>query len=177
MSFPSVNPVVLSPFLNEYDLPTELDPTSGVNVPLLGVVYPDANGNTKLPTGTGLVKPQPVSQVTGKKQLPLVGPSSVPTVGLVNLDPTTGAITPFAATSASKVIGKFSSTVLTGTGAVQNVPHGIGVTPTLVLVSPYDNTASGTSPFTFQIAEGSHTSTNVVVTVTSGLKFKIIAFA
>jgi hypothetical protein len=177
MPFPTVNPPMLSPSLNEYDLPTALDPASGYEVSLLGVVFPDANGNTTLPQGAGLVQPQPNSQVTGKRRLPQVGPNKIPTVGLVTLDPTTGAIKPFAASSAATVSGKFQSTVLTGTGAAQSIPHGLGSTPSLVHVSAYDNTASGSTPFTFQISEGTHTSTNLLVTATSGLKYKVIAFA
>lgn len=177
MSFPTVSAPVLSPSLNEYDLPTELDPTSGYHVPLLGVVLPDANGNTTLPTGAGLVVQAPASQVTGKRQLPLVGPSKIPTIGLVGLNPSTGVPVPFNSALATKVTGKFQSTVLTGTGSQQTIAHGLGVAPTLVLISAQDNTASGSTPFTFQLVEGSHTSTNLLVTATSGLKFKVIAFA
>lgn len=61
--------------------------------------------------------------------------------------------------------------------APQNIPHGLGVVPSLVLAAPYDNTASGSTPFTFQIAEGAHDSTNLKITATSGLKYKVIAFA
>jgi hypothetical protein len=68
----------------------------------------------------------------------------------------------------------FKSSEQTGTGSAQNVAHGLGVAPGLVMVYPTD-----TSPATagaYAMTEGSHTSTNVVVTVTSGKKFKVVAF-
>ena len=67
----------------------------------------------------------------------------------------------------------FISTEQTGTGSAQNVAHGLGVAPTGgVLVSVTE--AAGDA---FDVAEGTHTSTNVVVTVTSGVKFKVLAWA
>ena len=68
----------------------------------------------------------------------------------------------------------FVSAEQTGTGSAQNVPHGGSTTPAAVLVAPTElpaNLAAG-----MDIAEGSHDATNVVVTVTSGIKFKVIAF-
>lgn len=69
-------------------------------------------------------------------------------------------------------VGRWQSTVQTGTGSLQNISHSLGSTPTIVLISIYDNTASST----FVVTEGSHTSSNIVVTVTNGVKFKIVAF-
>lgn len=69
----------------------------------------------------------------------------------------------------------FKSTEQTGNGSAQNVAHGLGVAPGLVIVYPTD-----TSPATagdFAMTEGAHTSTNVIVTVTSGKKYKVIAIA
>ena len=86
-----------------------------------------------------------------------------------------GAVTGNVTGSATKLAaaGRFISTEQTGTGSAQNVAHGLGVTPTVVLVSftelPADLAAGA------DIAEGTHTSTNVVLTVTSGLKFKVLA--
>lgn len=174
MAFPTVSVPVKSPHLDEFDYAQILDPTSGYNVPLLGVVTPDANGNTTLPVGAGLVSQTSASQVTGKRQLPQVGPSKIPTVGLVSLDPTTGLPGPFAAGSATKVTGKFASSVLTGTGASQSVAHGLGVTPTAVLISIY-NTNGVALPHA--ISEGVHTSTNVVFTATANVQVKVLAFA
>lgn len=59
----------------------------------------------------------------------------------------------------------------TGTGASQNVAHGLGVVPSSVVVS-LTEFASGQN---VDVAEGTHTTTNVVLTVTSGVKFKVMA--
>lgn len=68
---------------------------------------------------------------------------------------------------------QFLSTVQTGTGAAQNVAHGLGATPAGVLVVLQDNSAS-TNVFT--VAEGTHDSTNVKVTVTALATFKVLAW-
>jgi hypothetical protein len=65
----------------------------------------------------------------------------------------------------------FVSTVQTGTGSSQNLAHGLGVIPSAVVVTFTGSTASQA------ITEGSHTSTNVVVTVTSAATFKVTAYA
>lgn len=65
----------------------------------------------------------------------------------------------------------FKSTEQTGTGSSQNVAHGLGVTPGLVFVMVTD------AGSTYVLTEGTHDATNVVVTVTSGKKFKVIAIA
>lgn len=69
----------------------------------------------------------------------------------------------------------FVSTEQTGTGSSQNVAHGLGVTPSAVLIVPTDTSEATTGAYT--AVEGSHGSTNVVVTVTSGKKFKVLAWA
>jgi hypothetical protein len=61
----------------------------------------------------------------------------------------------------------FTANAQTGTGSSQNIAHGLGVTPTFVVAVPTDG---GT------VSYGTHTSTNVVVTVTSTKKFDVIAF-
>lgn len=71
--------------------------------------------------------------------------------------------------------GIFVSAETTGTGSAQNVAHGLGVIPNKVLVAPTELAADLTAGY--DVAEGSHTSTNVVLTVTSGAKFKVLAFA
>jgi len=68
---------------------------------------------------------------------------------------------------------QFLSAVETGTGASQSIAHGLGAVPVGVLVSCTDNSGS-TDAFT--VTEGTHTSTNVLVTVTSGAKFKVLAW-
>jgi hypothetical protein len=69
----------------------------------------------------------------------------------------------------------FVSTEQTGTGAAQNVAHGLGAVPAAVLVAPTDLAPATAGVYT--VTEGTHTSTNVVVTVTSGKKFKVLAWA
>lgn len=68
---------------------------------------------------------------------------------------------------------QFLSAQQTGTGASQNVAHGLGLTPAGVLVSCTDNSSSANI---FTVVEGTHDATNVKVTVTSGAKFKVLAF-
>lgn len=67
----------------------------------------------------------------------------------------------------------FASAEQTGTGSAQNVAHGLGVVPRFVLIGVTED-PGGTG---FDVAEGTHTATNVVVTVTSGVKFKVLAIA
>lgn len=66
----------------------------------------------------------------------------------------------------------FISTEQTGTGSSQNIAHGLGQIPSKVLVS-FTNIAAGGATVT----EGSHDLTNVVVTATSGSKFKVLALS
>lgn len=69
----------------------------------------------------------------------------------------------------------FFSTEVTGTGSPQNVAHGLAAVPAAVLVSftelPVDLAAGA------DIAEGAHDATNVVLTITTGLKVKVLAWA
>jgi hypothetical protein len=69
-----------------------------------------------------------------------------------------------------KELDPFVSTELTGTGSPQNIPHGLGVIPTIRLISLTYVPSGGAT-----ITEGTHTSTNIVVTVTTGAKFKVFA--
>jgi hypothetical protein len=68
---------------------------------------------------------------------------------------------------------QFMSNELTGTGAVQNVAHGLGAVPVGVFVST-SNTTGSTKVFV--VTEGAHTTTNIVLTVTAGAKFKVLAY-
>ncbi len=70
----------------------------------------------------------------------------------------------------------FISAEQTATGAAQNVAHGLGVAPTGVLIVPTEHPGTPDTG-AFDIAEGSHTSTNVVLTATINLKFKVFAWA
>lgn len=74
--------------------------------------------------------------------------------------------------SGDSLAGVFISSEQTGTGSSQNVAHGLGRTPTKILVAPTEFLSNQN----VDIAEGTHTSTNVVVTVTSGVKFKVLAY-
>lgn len=69
----------------------------------------------------------------------------------------------------------FKSSEQTGTGSSQNVAHGLGVTPSLVIFEYTDLTPATAG--SAAVTEGTHDATNVVVTVTSGKKFKVIAYA
>lgn len=69
----------------------------------------------------------------------------------------------------------FVSSEQTGTGSAQNVAHGLGATPAAVLIVPTDTSPATAGEYT--AVEGAHTATNVVVTVTSGKKFKVMAWA
>jgi hypothetical protein len=72
--------------------------------------------------------------------------------------------------------GTFVSAETTATGSAQNVAHGLGVTPTAVVVVPTEHPGTPDTG-AFDVAEGTHTSTNVVLTVTANVKFKVVAFA
>ena len=63
----------------------------------------------------------------------------------------------------------------TATGSAETVAHGMGVKPSAVLIVPTDTSPAVVGVFT--VTEGSHTSANVVVTVTASKKYKILAFA
>lgn len=69
----------------------------------------------------------------------------------------------------------FVSTEQTGTGAPQNIAHGLGAVPSAVLVVPTDLAPATTGDYT--VTEGAHDATNVVVTVTASKKFKVLAWA
>lgn len=69
----------------------------------------------------------------------------------------------------------FVSTEQTGTGSSQNIAHGLTGTPTAVLVVPTEHPGTPDTG-AFDIAEGAHDGTNVVVTVTLNVKFKVFAW-
>jgi len=68
---------------------------------------------------------------------------------------------------------QFVSAVQTGTGASQNIAHGLGAAPAGVLISCTDNSGSSN---VFTVTEGTHDATNVKVTVTTSAKFKVLAW-
>ena len=67
----------------------------------------------------------------------------------------------------------FVSAVLVGTGSAQTFNHGLGATPTKTIVGVINFGASTA----VDIVEGTHTSTDCVVTATSGVKYQILAIA
>jgi len=69
----------------------------------------------------------------------------------------------------------FQSAEQTGTGSSQNVAHGLAQVPQVVLITPTDTAPATAGVYT--VTEGAHDATNVVVTVTSGKKFKVTAYA
>lgn len=68
---------------------------------------------------------------------------------------------------------KFVSSEQTGTGSAQNVAHGLGVVPSRVFVTYTDLTPATVG--SVNVTYGTHTSTNVVVTVTASKKFLVVA--
>lgn len=166
-----------SPSLDQFGKAVVIDENSN-RIPLKCVVFPSVTGATGLPSAKILAKGY--SQVTGLEQAPQAVNADLHAVeveAIMSIDPATGKPAAFSAPLAAKVTGKFQSTVLTASGSEISTAHGLGVTPSLVLVAPYDNTAAGSTPFAFAVSEGTHDATNVKVTGTSGLKYKVIAFA
>lgn len=106
--------------------------------------------------------------------------SSAATVGDVRLNGigaappiTTGQLADGSVTLAKTA--QFISTEQTGTGAPQNIAHGLGVVPTAVFPTPTDLTPATLGDY--QATEGAHDATNVVITVTLNKKFKVLAWA
>lgn len=69
----------------------------------------------------------------------------------------------------------FVSTEQTGTGSPQNIAHGLGAVPAFVFGSPTDTSPATVGVYT--LTEGAHDATNIIVTVTTGKKFKVLAMA
>ena len=61
----------------------------------------------------------------------------------------------------------FVAKAQTGNGSAQSIAHGLGSVPSVVICIPTD---AGTATY------GTHTATNVVVTVTNAKKYDILAF-
>lgn len=85
------------------------------------------------------------------------------------------ALDAIQAAQAIAPVKMFQSTVQTGTGSSQNVAHGLGVVPRAVLLSVYDSVVGASG--VWLMTEGVHDATNVKATVTSGVKFKVLAFS
>ena len=65
----------------------------------------------------------------------------------------------------------FLSAEITGDGSAQSTAHGLATVPTLVFAIPSDITGGA-----FGVAYGTHTTTNAIATVTTGEKYRIVAF-
>jgi hypothetical protein len=115
--------------------------------------------------GAGVARVVSATVIRVIRDIPL---SAVPDGSIVAADLANGAVT----LAKAKV---FFSTEQTGTGSAQNIAHGLGVTPTGILIAPTDLTPATVGSYV--VTEGAHTSTNVVVTVTTSKKFKVIAWA
>jgi hypothetical protein len=72
----------------------------------------------------------------------------------------------------SEKIHHFVSEEQTGTGESQSIAHGLGVTPSIVVVGLTNVGTDGAV-----VTEGTHGTANVNVTVTLGAKFKVLAIA
>lgn len=95
-------------------------------------------------------------------------------IGTANLEDSaveTAKIADLAVTKAKALV--FVSGVRVGTGAQESIAHGLGTAPTLVLASIQDTNNLAT----VAITEGTHTATNVLITVTNTASYKLIAWA
>lgn len=170
----SVSAPIKSPSLGEISDAILVDENS-YHIPALAIVQPSANGLSGL--SAQVIVDGQVSQVTARRDAPQVTlPSSrgkAKVIALFSMD-SSGNLVPFQAGSAASVSGKFQSAVRVATGASENIAHGLGVVPSLVLLSIYDS--NGVS-LPIAMSEGAHDSTNLKVTVTASVKYKVIAFA
>jgi hypothetical protein len=105
---------------------------------------------------------------------------------VANADVETGVVAGqgvFVGTTAGRLAGlqnaatstqaAFLSAPQTGTGAPQNIAHGLGVVPDLVFAIVDDLTPATTGAVA--IVYGAHTSTNAIVTVTTGKLYRVVA--
>ena len=65
----------------------------------------------------------------------------------------------------------FVSAETAGTGSAQNIEHGLTGTPSKVIVTLTEFGGSTAC----DVSQGTHTGTNIVVTVTAGVKFQVWA--
>ena len=96
---------------------------------------------------------------------------------IATADLASDAVTTVKITDANVTFAKakaFASAVQTGDGTAQSIAHGLGATPTAVLIVPTSTAPATVGDYT--ATEGAHTSTDVVVTVTSGKKYKVMAW-
>jgi hypothetical protein len=98
-------------------------------------------------------------------------PAAVAVTGDITLTDL-GVATIGAGKVSSGKMALFVSTLQTGSGGAQNIAHGLGVTPTTVLLIPASVPATGGLATSF--TKGS---TNVVATVTNGATYYVVAIA
>lgn len=65
----------------------------------------------------------------------------------------------------------FMSEPVTGNGSAQSTAHGFGSIPTLTFAVPVDLTGG-----VYAVIHGTHTTTNCIFTVTTGEKYRVVAF-
>lgn len=98
----------------------------------------------------------------------------------LNAEQTAGKITwssaPDSAEPADRAAlgSSYASGVRAATGALENIAHGLGATPSRVIVALVTGPATYAAP---TITEGAHDATNLKVTVTAGWSYRIYAFA
>lgn len=163
----NVTSPALSPSLNEFSEAKILD-EAGRSLDILALIQTDVNGHSNLGSASVSTNGH-ASQVTGRIQSPVVatpGGEKIRCLSVVSLD-ANGNPVPF------KLAAKFQSAVQTGNGAAQSIAHGLGVVPSLVLASVYNSDGIDT----WTIVEGTHTATNLVLTVTTGVQYKVICLA
>jgi hypothetical protein len=76
-----------------------------------------------------------------------------------------------AATITKSNINMYGGNGKTGTGSPQSIAHGLGAIPSFVTITFTGTTAAQA------VTYGTHTNTNIVLTVTSAATFDVIAFA
>lgn len=86
-----------------------------------------------------------------------------------------GVLTIGAGKVSKAKMAMYASAERTATGSEESIAHGLGAVPALVLVIPTDTSPSTAGVFT--ALEGTHTGTNVLVTVTADKKYKVVALA
>ena len=94
-------------------------------------------------------------------------------IGYVLVAGSTGDATVRVVLNNARIPRVFVSAEQTGTGSAQNVAHGLGFVPSRVFVTFSDLTPATVGSAV--VTMGSHTSTNVVVTVTASKKFYVVA--
>jgi hypothetical protein len=137
----------------------------------LHIVFKKGVYMTQTTEGAG---PGSVTRVLPKIFNGVVKTENIPPSTVVNTDIADNSVTTNKLANGAVTVAKmkvFKSEEVTGNGNSQNIAHGLNAIPSVVMVFP---TEAGDN---YTVVEGSHTSTNVVVTVANGKKYKVVAFA